>query len=100
MRRAMAACFLTCVSFTAALLVVAPTASGHDRDRHHHGSSRLFVPPPNPDGVRQVVDLFRAHRFDDARLLGRMLTQPQAVWVESGTPAEAERQVRKAMQRA
>ena len=97
MRRANGWCVLTCVALSAALLGSLSMATADSGSDHHGGSARLHVPPPNQDGLRQVADLLRAHRFADARLLRRMLLQPQAVWVESGTPRETERQVRRTM---
>jgi endoglucanase len=98
MRRATGWCELTCVTLAAALVGAAPMSRAESGD--HRQSTRLFVPRPNEDGLRQVKELRRAHRFHDARLLQRMLTQPQAVWVESGTPRETERQVRRTMREA
>ena len=97
MRRATG--WFPCVSLAAVLFAATPLTSarsGDDRGRPR----RLYVPPPNPEGLDQVHDLIGEHRFDDARLLRRMLFQPQAVWVESGTPRETERQVRRAMRDA
>lgn len=85
---------LAAVLFAATSLTSAQSGDNRGRAR------RLYVPPPNPEGLDQVHDLIDEHRFDDARLLRRMLFQPQAVWVESGTPRETERQVRRAMRDA
>jgi endoglucanase len=63
-----------------------------------HGSAqRLFVPPPDPDGVRQVATLLRQHKLADAARVGTMITTPQAVWFTKGTPQEVERGVRRTM---
>jgi len=63
-------------------------------------ATRFYVPPPDPDGVRQVVHLARAGDVRDALLVGRMITTPQAVWFTSGTGAEVRRDVRRTVTRA
>lgn len=100
MRRAMGWPQFACVTFTVALLGATSLASAQSGSRRSMPSTRLFVPPPNPDGIRQVAELLRERRFEEARLLERMLEVPQAVWVESGTPRETAKQVRKTMQDA
>jgi endoglucanase len=75
-----------------AALLLAPAAAV--------ASERQYVPPPDPDGVRQVVGLLRDHRFHDATLIAREITTPQAVWFTGGTPREVERAVRRTMRRA
>lgn len=97
MRRATG--WFTCVILAAVLFAATPLTSAQSGDNRGR-ARRLYVPPPNPEGLDQVHDLIDEHRFDDARLLRRMLFQPQAVWVESGTPRETERQVRRAMRDA
>lgn len=91
---------VTCAALMASLLGMAPMASGRTGHQHHNRSTRLHVPPPNADGVRQVVDLLRQRRFRDAIMLERMLRQPQAVWITSGTPGETEQRVREVMRDA
>jgi endoglucanase len=86
---------LTCLTLTAALLGVAPIASSAPMHGRHGGTTRLYVPPPQDGGLEQVSDLFRAHQFKDALLISKMLRQPQAVWIESNTPREAEKEVRR-----
>jgi endoglucanase len=97
MRRATG--WFTCVILAAVLFAATPLTTAQSGDNRGR-ARRLYVPPPNPEGLDQVHDLIHEHRFDDARLLRRMLFQPQAVWVESGTPHETERQVRRAMRDA
>jgi endoglucanase len=63
----------------------------------HRSTQRLFVPPPDPDGVRQVAALLRQHKFADAARVGTMITTPQAVWFTKGTPQQVEREVRQTM---
>jgi endoglucanase len=98
MRRAMGWRQLACVTLAAALL--GSLMMGSAETGNHRRSTRLYVPPPNVDGIRQVAELFFDRRFGEARRLWRMLRQPQAVWVESGTPRETERQVQRAMRDA
>jgi endoglucanase len=95
---------LTCAFVGVACAALMPAvASAHhhappSRDLSPH--ARLFVPPPDPDGVRQVADLLRHHQFADAARVARMITTPQAVWFTKGTPTEVERGVRKTMLQA
>src|SRR3954468_11503937 len=56
-------------------------------------ATRFYVPPPDPDGVRQVVQLARGGDVRDALLVGRMITTPQAVWFTGGTSAQLRRDV-------
>jgi endoglucanase len=64
------------------------------------GDTRQFVPPPDPDGVRQVAQLVRRHQLRNAALVAKEITTPQAVWFTSGTPREVEKAVRKTMRQA
>jgi endoglucanase len=95
---------LICALVGVACAALAPAvASAHhsappSRDLSPH--ARLFVPPPDPDGVQQVKSLLREHHFADAARVGRMITTPQAVWFTEGTPSEVERGVRATMRQA
>jgi endoglucanase len=71
----------------------AGAVSPSDSSRRQQGE--FYTPAPNKDGVRQVAMLRSQGRKADAALLSAMLDTPTAVWVESGMPAEAERQVRR-----
>src|SRR6266508_5785820 len=84
---------LTCAIFgVACAAALAPSvAAGHG------SAQRLFVPPPDPDGVRQVATLLRQHKLADAARVGTMITTPQAVWFTKGTPQQVEREVRQTM---
>jgi endoglucanase len=73
-----------------------PAPAGHDLIP----GTRLFVPPPSAGALQQVAGLLRSGDRHDARLLESMLRVPQAVWLDSGTPAEVEQQVRTAMAEA
>jgi endoglucanase len=78
-------------------VVAAPTAAaatpaakpshGPDRD------VRFYVPPPDPGAVQQIKTLARHGRIRDAIGIARMVTTPQAVWFNGGTPAEVRRDV-------
>jgi endoglucanase len=95
---------LSCALVGVACAALAPAVASahhhappsHDLSRH----TRLFVPPPDPAGVRQVAGLLRDHRFADAARVGRMITTPQAVWFTTGTPGEVQRRVRTTMRQA
>jgi endoglucanase len=50
----------------------------------------LYIPPPSSGSQQQVVSLVRHGKFFDAVRLTAMLTTPQAVWLERGTPDEVE----------
>ena len=73
----------------------------------HSGSSpggdkgtRLYVPPPDPDGVKQVASLLKKGKVKDAAKLGVMLATPQAVWLTGGSPKEVAKEVRRTVERA
>ena len=75
----------------AALLTAAPgIAAAHHATpaRGLSANTRQYVPPPDPDGVRQVAQLVRRHQLRDAALVAREITTPQAVWFTKGTPRE------------
>jgi endoglucanase len=57
-------------------------------------SDKFYVPPPNPGGVRQVVDLVRQRKIIDAARVAKMLVTPQAVWFTGGTPSEVKKAVK------
>lgn len=58
-------------------------------------ATRFYVPPPEPAALEQIKDLLRAGNLRDAAGIARMVTTPQAVWFEGGTPAEVRRSVRR-----
>ena len=63
-------------------------------------STRFFVPPPASGAVAQAAQLAGSGDLKDAALLARMVTTPQAVWFNSGTPAQVEKQARTTMAEA
>ncbi len=65
-----------------------------------HAGTRLYVPPPSHDAIAQIKDLVKNHEYKDAALVTTMVTTPQAVWVEGGTPRAARKQVATTMRAA
>jgi endoglucanase len=64
------------------------------------GGPHLFTPPADRDGVRQILGLLRHGDLRDARRLTQMVTTPQSVWLDGGTPADVGRAVRSTMRAA
>lgn len=56
--------------------------------------AEFYVPKPNHDAVRQIADLTSEGRTAEAEKIRAMINTPTAVWAESGSPKEAEQQVR------
>jgi endoglucanase len=56
-------------------------------------STRFFVPPPDQGAVVQGLSLLAHHDARDALLIAAEEAVPRAVWLTSGTPADAARQV-------
>jgi endoglucanase len=63
-------------------------------------ATRLFVPQPSAAAITQIEQLVKAGDWRDALLLAQLVTTPQAVWVTSGTPAQAQTQVQTTMTEA
>ena len=80
--------------------MLAPVASGATEPRALDPATRFYVPAPSADAVRQGIDLLRQRNVKGALQLAAMIAQGHAVWVTGGTPAEAEKQVRRTMQAA
>jgi endoglucanase len=94
-RRSHKALIVAVVAVVAALFGIATPAAATVPDR-----TRFYVPTPNPDALRQIARLTLQDRRDDANLIRSMITTPTGVWVESGSAAQAERQVRRVTHRA
>ncbi|MBN2529874.1 MAG: glycoside hydrolase family 6 protein [Deltaproteobacteria bacterium] len=62
--------------------------------------TRFYVPPANDGAVNQVWNLMLSGQHQDALKLGEMITTPQAIWIEQGTPKGAAKQTREVMRRA
>lgn len=60
----------------------------------------LYVPPPQPGALEQIDQLEADGDQAAADLIRKMVGQPQAVWVESGTLKQAEKQVKATMKAA
>lgn len=65
-----------------------------------HESEVFFVPRPIHGAVQQIADLISDGNKEDAAYVRRMISTPQAVWVESNTPAQAMREVRATVRQA
>jgi endoglucanase len=81
----------------AAMALVGATAMSASANPAHPAEMRLFTPPPSPAAITQIEQLAKAGDFRDALLVARMVTTPQAVWLTSGTPAQAQTQVQTTM---
>jgi endoglucanase len=58
------------------------------------------VPKPNRGALEQIVDLIKSHNKADARLIGKMIATPQAVWFTAGTPESVRKDVKKTVKMA
>src|SRR4051794_12413510 len=85
-----AAAALACATSSASAATTTATTSTSTvaAANSHHGATRFYVPPPDPGAVTQIKDLLRAHDVKDAVGVARMVTTPQAVWFDGGTPAQ------------
>jgi endoglucanase len=54
----------------------------------------LYVPPPNEGSVAQFFDLLLDGDLEGARSIYQLVRNPQAVWLERGTPAEVKNQAK------
>lgn len=64
-------------------------ASGLAIGRSLPPTTRFFVPPPSQGAIQQMVQLFASGKIADARLILRMESVPQAVWLTGETSAQA-----------
>ncbi|MFJ9038125.1 glycoside hydrolase family 6 protein [Streptomyces sp. NPDC102406] len=55
---------------------------------------RLYTPEPNPDALRQILDLAKAGQYRDAARVTAMVATPQAVWFGDQSPQEVEKLAR------
>ncbi|HMB25103.1 MAG TPA: glycoside hydrolase family 6 protein [Anaerolineales bacterium] len=87
-----------------ALLVSASVPAASAKTGREHGKpqppTRFYVPKPNHGALEQIADLLRHHNKADAKLIGRMIATPQAVWFTAGTPAEVRKDVKKTVKLA
>ncbi len=86
-----AALMLVASSMSAAPVLAAVPATGHTLP----ANTRFYVPPPDKGAFTQIVDLLKHRDVKDAFLIGDMVTTPQAVWLNGGTPAQVKKSVQK-----
>lgn len=89
---------------TGLLTLVAPAfAAGSAKnggDRKRNPQIQFYVPKPNQDAVAQIAELKSQGRKAEAAKIRAIIETPTAVWVESGSPKEAEQQVRQITRQA
>ena len=83
-----------------ALIVTALVGAAAPAAAEIKDGTRFYVPKPNHDAVQQIATLTRQGRKADAARIRAMIGTPTAVWVESGSPKEAEQQVRQVTRQA
>jgi endoglucanase len=76
------------------LVTLAAPALASVTTRSIDTGTQFYVPKPNHDAVKQIAELTSQGRKTDAALIRSIINTPTAVWVESGSPKEAEQQVR------
>jgi len=89
--------FLLVSALLAVLIASAPVLASAKSWTGHGGSDpgiKFYVPKPNPGAIEQIFDLLRSHQWADAKLIGKMIGTPQAVWFTGGTPDSVKRDVR------
>ena len=59
--------------------------------------TRFFVPPPSAGAPQQILQLLASGDRKDAALITEMEAIPRAVWLNSGTAAQVQQQVRQTM---
>jgi endoglucanase len=80
----------------------APAFAGTGAPTSHElaANTRFFVPAPDRSAVTQIAGAIKAHKYNDAFILGQMVVTPQAVWFTKGTPAEVKKAVATTMKQA
>jgi endoglucanase len=97
--------FLAVSALLAALILsaAAPASSAGsevDHGRNPDQGTRFYIPKPNRGALEQIVDLIKDRQREDARLIGKMIATPQAVWFTAGTPKSVKQDVRKIVKQA
>ncbi|RPJ25134.1 MAG: glycoside hydrolase family 6 [Chloroflexi bacterium] len=92
--------FLAISALLMALIVSATVPGASAKSEVEHGrnpnqGTRFYVPKPNRGALEQIVDLIKDRQREDAKLIGRMIVTPQAVWFTAGTPKSVKQDVRK-----
>jgi endoglucanase len=77
-------------SLPAAPVLASAPASGHSLPANTH----FYSPMPDKGSVTQIVDLLKHKDVKDAFLIGDMVTTPQAVWLNGGTPTAVQKSVK------
>ena len=98
MRRSLAQAAVVLAAATALTLGAGlpALAGGHDPVP----PTRLYVPPAPDGSLRQIVRLLGQHDAVGAARVTAMVTTPQAVWLDGGTPGQVRNDVRRAVLRA
>jgi len=63
-------------------------------------NTRFYTPKPDHGAVQQIADLLASHQRMDAKLIGKMILTPQAVWFTQGTPRSVQQDVKKTVKLA
>jgi len=84
------------VGVVAAPAAAAATSTGHGWEH----DVRFYVPPPAPGAVQQIKSLVHNGDIKDAVGIARMVTTPQAVWFNGGSPAQVRRAVHRTVEAA
>jgi endoglucanase len=84
-----------CVTSLAVGVSSATASSGTGRSLSP--TTRFFVPAPSAGAITQIKQLLQSGDFKDAALIAKMVTTPQAVWFNGGTPQQATQQARQTM---
>ncbi len=78
----------------------APTNDNTSKVQADLTATQFYVPPPSSGVTKQVSDLIHAKHWADAARVAALVTEPQAVWFQSGTPSDVKAAVQKTMNQA
>lgn len=65
--------------------------------RELDAKTRWYAPPPRSGAVEQGLELVRHRKYVDAARIASMVTTPQAVWFNGGSPQEVKANVKQTM---
>jgi endoglucanase len=99
-RHILAVSALLMALIVSASVPAASAKSGVEHGRNPNQGTRFYVPKPNRGALEQIVDLIKDRQRQDARLIGRMIATPQAVWFTAGTPKSVKQDVKKTVKLA
>jgi len=88
------------VSALLVALIVSASVPAASANHGQNQGTRFYVPKPNRGALEQIVDLIKDRQRQDAKLIGRMIATPQAVWFTAGTPKSVKQDVRKTVKLA